>query len=730
MGIETQQYYRPTMSKNQFDSGSAIPLDLEKRLRNFNEGETEVFDTPGLIKVIAQYILDLYHKGDMGNALILLENLGEAALSDSIEHREKSLIALSLVAEQILDEENEDLLEAISQLLIRWLKKETEFIAGFEFICLQLGNLVQKMLDLGLWYQSEDLIVALQNIKLGRNKKNRVLTQVISKIQSRIADTHYLKQLTESYVDETNDKSDVAGTLLIHLGDRSAPHLLQTLANCEDKTQRFRLIDLIPAAGAEAIPSLVEFLQNDPPWYLARNIIHMISKIDDPSLYVFIKPFMGHKDIRVQQEVIECLNKMNGSGKTDRLLDALNVCNDSLKPQLIRILGPLRKRKIGSVFIGLLNNYTIFAKHLREDIVKEVCRFMPDYPSEKAIATISALLLQKQTRDSFSQPTLHLIQETLLKLQQVFDSIPQQDLEDFITAIEIPDEELRVPHSTEEQNDELSASKTQPAATLSWLEQALSGNDLSELLKRHVQNRKDFYNQLSHDEFLAFTSLLVHRVLKKDEYLVSIGDVHSTLYFIEDGEISLTFPEDGSTAIFKNLQSGDIIGHDIFMNGSDWTVSLQAQNHVEVFLFDQEQLLHLQPSFPSLCKHVLNYSKSNDVIIRLHETVSSRSAHPVDSEPVPFTGNIGDFLADTEILGFFSFGFCFSCILPQGIDCKLFADRELTVSLESANAEPRKIKALTLGLNFYEKEDRKMCVFAKFEQEFDVSDYKFTTISL
>lgn len=727
MNTDTADYTPGSKSSELTPGNSPSAIDIERKLLFFHQGNTNIFDSPGLVKVISQHIFDIYYKGDLKNALMLLENLGDAALSQKKEHRERSLIALSLIAEKVIQDANEDLLGTISKLLIRWLGKENEIVSGFEVICLQIGSLVELMLDFGLWSEAENLIIALQDIRKGQVKKSKVFSQVVSRIQSRIAKKKYLELLVQSYIDPADEKSEVAGTLLAHLGDKSAPFLIQKLALSKKKEERFRLLDLIPAGGSDIIPSLTSQLQDGQPWYFARNLIHIMSRLSDTSLYPYVKPYMDHSDIRVQHEVITYIKQINGNDTASRLLDAVNVCNDSLKPKLIQALGPIKERRIGNTFAGILKNYCIFTREYRNDIIQEVCRNLHYHQTERVFQALEYLNREKESDNHLTTETRRTIEQTYLSFKEKLpsaspDSISYVQSEGITTPENQSDNANRTP-------DPDSLKKSNTSSLPHGFSQLDDLGSIPSPLKNHILQLRSLYSKMNQSEFLAFTSLLTHKTYEANEKLSCMGDMDSTLFFIEGGEVKIDFAEAGDITLFRNLQKGDIFGHQIFMNGGEWSVSLTAMTETTAFIFDQEQLLSLQSQFPRLCQTILDYCRKNDVILNLHDSVAGKKFTAESNNLIPFSGSDGDLLSNVTVSSVHPSGFCFSLSLPHGIDYAVFADKELFIWLESQNGECRQINALVLGLKFSQS-TRTLHVIAGFHTCIDPEAYICTEISL
>ncbi len=665
MGLDTLQRSRPV---NSGENSRPVPTtsknnnDLAEKIQRFSQGDTSILDSPELVEAIAGYLFRLYQDGNMSQSLLLLECFGEAALNEKIEHRERSLIVLSLVAEKVLEENNEDLLEAIAQMLVRWLKKETEFIAGFEFVCAQLSKLIQKMLDIDLWYQAEDLIAALQSIRVGDIPKDRLFRQIVTRSQRSIAEKRLLDSLTYAYMKKDDDKSEIAGTLLLQFGDNSVPHLLNTLLRCQDRSLRYRLLELIPEAGADATPYLAKELKNSPPWYFTRNLLYIMARIADPSELPVITPFLKHKDIRIQREAVEYLDKMHTEIKRTHLLEALDISHNSLKPEIIEKLGPLQDEKVNRAFLGLLDTISTFEVDMQNAIVTKICSCLANFPKSETVGVLEKLIKNPELYPNFTEKTIARIEKCLTALKRNLreGAVPDQTT----TSEKTPGRPSPERHQ-QRQPSNISPTKNEPGketeTTLpEWFQHFCEKEDTPEATIKHLHRRKDLYSRLTHAEFLVLSSLLKHKIYQENEVITAIGDVHSTLFFIEGGEISLGFPEDDSQTSLRNLKAGDIFGHFIFMNGSEWEVSLTARHTSKVFTFDQEQLLRLQTVYPDLCQVILEYCRTNDITMNLLESATRKAMECSSAGPVPFTGNVGDHIAETTITYAESFGFCFS----------------------------------------------------------------------
>ena len=244
-------------------------------------------------------------------------------------------MTLSFLVGQILEKENLDSLEPLSKLLVEWLQFETVYISGFGSICKQIQQIGQLMLDSRLFSEAESLLVIIHQIQSGILEKGNTIRGMLSKIQENIASKEILEILVSEYLLDDEKKQESVDNILVYLGRRAVIFLLNKLMHSDNKRDRLLLMRLIPVAGNVAIPVLVECLKKNPPWYVVRNVIYIITEIGDPSLYSLVQPYLKHRDIRVQQEVIGCIDRLDSSKKKVRLLEALLLVDDELKLSLV-----------------------------------------------------------------------------------------------------------------------------------------------------------------------------------------------------------------------------------------------------------------------------------------------------------------------------------------------------------------------------------------------------------
>ncbi len=393
-------------------------LRFQRGVVDLENGRFEILRNSEFVEKFIDYLYTLYQKGPEQNIIKILDKIGFCACSANKELRERAVFILSIFADRISEEKTHpDFLEAVSRLLVNWLQIETEYLSGFHFICLQLQKILQKMLRMGLWYQAENLIIILSQIQKGVLPKNNLIRKTIGKVHSGLAEEPFLKNLVDIFLDKKEDRRDIAQCLLLHFGSKAAAVLVQSLIDCKEKEKRFTLIEFIPSTGKVALPVFDFCLKQNPPWYVIRNLVIIISRMEDPKLYEMVRPYLTHRDIRVQLQVLNCITKLGGPQMRDRLIEALAFINDELKQQVVVQLGNMGGKDVGNALCSLLERRGDLAMHVQDEVVLTLCTKIKFEPSERAITAVKDLRDERMQRFGEGDRLFQAAQDALVNME-------------------------------------------------------------------------------------------------------------------------------------------------------------------------------------------------------------------------------------------------------------------------------------------------------------------------
>ena len=99
---------------------------------------------------------------------------------------------------------------------------------------------------------------------------------------------------------------DALDRLVPACGIEAAPALLEALATARERRVRLRLLDLASRYGDAIGPLARERLQG-MPWYVQRNLLHLIGRLPNPPHGLELDQFLRHQDSRVRHEAVALL---------------------------------------------------------------------------------------------------------------------------------------------------------------------------------------------------------------------------------------------------------------------------------------------------------------------------------------------------------------------------------------------------------------------------------------
>jgi HEAT repeat protein len=180
------------------------------------------------------------------------------------------------------------------------------------------------------------------------------------------------------------DKNAIA-SLIAKLGD------LKTIQG------RKGLIEALIVVGRKDIPALSRGLE-DERWYVVRNIIYILRRIDDKRAIEYLLKAVRHRDLRVRKEVIKALGEMGGR----EVVQTLRECLDD-RDEEVRIVSAKAFAAMGSEAGKRILMDKISDKMFREKDVDEKKEFYAALARWKDSAVFEFLMNNVKKRTFFGR---------------------------------------------------------------------------------------------------------------------------------------------------------------------------------------------------------------------------------------------------------------------------------------------------------------------------------------
>lgn len=722
---------------------------------------------PGLVSLYCE-------AGDRDRVKVLIEKLGDCVCSEDSQLRERAVMALSLCMVGLQEQDNPDLVKLITEVLLRWLRAETVYLSACGTICKQLQEHGVRLLEEGLWHESEYLLEVFHQIQSGILVKNNAIRSIVSRSQEEMATDYILEELTIVCIRGRGSRRQKAENILIHLGGKAATHLLDTLLACQEKEDRLRLIGLIPATGYAAVGVLKEYLQKDLPWYGIRNIILMITAMDDPELIPLIMPCLSHEDIRIQQQVLDCISEVAVDHQSEYLLAALPVVCDELKVGLVGYLGQLGGVESTEAFLDLLAKRDSFSPKVKDKLLQSLAIQVRLSKSICALNLLNMILDERKNQyDEKSDPVIQVVKQTLQILK------PRFQKEEAVKKLKQPEEPAALvepmsfsnspealnlaKRQVQKINEEVAAylAKGQTAEASQFLYKKcveaakdkqfetaemlrdrileVDPNALTEVINagevieaeqtasissNHISVWQDLYGSLTTEEFNALYHALNSADYLSGSVIVEQGANSPLLYFVNSGYARLACWRGKDEIFLKKIGPGEIVGADPFFDVSMWTVSLTALGKTNVQILERGKFLELLEQFPGLEPCLIDYCLKSESIPDLLEMSGEdrrqHSRYPVNiitmHTLLDETGKNSMRNFKGEISDISCGGLTFLIRISRQENARLLLARNIKTTLSGSNGEQIECTGQIVAVRFQHFVESDYSVHVKFKE--------------
>jgi len=746
---------------------------LLRQVAEFESGKGSVLLQDEFVRNVSQLIVEASPDAPPGRAGILLEILGSHACGEDDILRQRAVMALSFCSSLLFAEGNYELLAKVTFLLAEWLKVETTYHPVCDTVCRQLQQNGLRMLDEGQWQDFDALLEILFQIQSGMVKKGNVIRGLVARTQDSLAAPHILEELAQVCLHGQGGQQALAEKFLTRLGRRSVIFLLEKLLLSQQKNERLQLIKLIPEAGRVAVPVLKEYLAKELPWYGVRNIVLLITVMGDSSLVPLVLPSLRHEDIRVQQQVIDCIDALAGVEKKKYFQAALSLVRDELKAHLVIQLGQLGAADCADVLLDLLAERETIAAHVRDEILTQLCIVLRLVPQQRTLILLRQLVAEREKQGGGHDSVGLIARRTLQILEPQLQPVGKQGAGEQVAVSLASDAavgqgarlnpgglEARIQQLVQEKKiTELTALIAEHAVHAAREKDFMTAeilrdrmmevnpNALIEVIRvgevieeekrnaissHHLSLWSELYDFLDTEAFTALYHCQRLQEYQAEEVIVQQGDANPTLYFINAGQVRLTCRQGRKEIFLKRLKPGETVGVGPFFDVSLWTVTLTAMTAVKLQVLEREPFLKLLPLHPGLESSLADFCRRSDKVPELlrisgesrREDVRYPAQVRIVNTLLDGRGNPSQQRFKGQLEDISTGGLSLLIRLSKKENARLLLGRHIVSSLPLNAGGVREDRGEIVGVSLQDYVDKEYRVHVRFEQPVGETDLK------
>ncbi len=745
---------------------------INREVQQLLDGRIELLQDQQFAADFGIFLQQCYRDGRNQQLAETLNVLHRCVSHEDDDIRTNAVGALTRCGALAADAGDPVFLLSLCRPLTTWITNEKKYIPGFGLACSQLHRLVQKLLtNKKYWPDIEPLLVSLHHIQEGVIEKNSTIRGMVVKLLESLASKPILETLVDTYLRERSLLKQRAETILANLGRRSVVYLLNRLMHATSKEERLQLIKLIPGAGNVAVPVLVECLEKNPPWYVIRNIVFIISELNNGSLYKIVQPYLAHPDIRVQQQVLSCIVKISGSALQSRLIDALPRVHDELKMQIIMQLSQMGGEEVVAAMLDLLAQRHELSPDTYIEVLVKICVAFKFSSTKNVIPALNELIDERQQHAGPSDPVIVAARDTLLILEPRYRHQAQGHDDDYdffedefrvgvnddrsgsLRKIERSIKELVAQGDLEQAGQKLFANAVNAAREKDFASAELLRDKLleinplalsevirlgeiieeeksSSLSNHHIAVWSELYEQMTTEEFNALYFAMKQELYGVDEPIVRAGETDPSLYFVNNGIVRMTCQSYGRETFLKRLRPGEVIGVAQFFSASVWTVSLTAQTETQLHVLSHDQYQELTTTFPDIECKLREFCERLDTVPDLLKIAGAeRREYPrytiavyINNLLLDPYGNAGKRKFRGELIDISRGGLCFSVHISSKENARLLLGRQIISEITLERGEILKCFGVIVGVQNHGKSEQEHSVHVRFYRGMEQQD--------
>lgn len=726
-----------------------------------------------LVENLPQVLHDLLEKDDQEIVLQILSKLEVASTHSKTEYRNLSVTVLSQLLEWLLNENNPLSAQVIIRILTDWIRFETEHSPTYDAVCSQLVAVGKEMLSRERYEDLEYLFLSFHHIQTGQLPKSNAIVNTIQATQEQFASDDIVDSLLKRCYSDADVPNSVARNLLTNMGPPVLDYLIDQLLISESKEHRFQLIKLITSYGKPIGKLLLNRLDKHSPWYFIRNIILMMTMIDSLSLFPKIKNLLAHEDIRVQEQVIQYIEKGGGDQTKEFLLQALFLVCDQLKIKSIMYLADMGGEDVLEVFMDLLATRSGFSEEYRDDLLMSLCIALEESTQVRAVTLLKQIIEERRLWSEKDDKVVAMAQSSLNKIEpeirhnskknNVDEDEKGNDLEDDIDiSFEGIDQQgdfeyklaqhLRQGETSMaegllydqaiialEEEDYISATYFRDRMVEIGSGQLAKVIKLSNLISEKSkpgssQSEDDLWDELKKtvnaDEFKLFHDSLLLQKHENDEIIVKQGNFDPCLYFIKSGLVNLTCDCAGYETFLKRMQKGDVIGVSSFFDASFWSTSLVAHRNVHCYYLNHEHFSVVTKKFPDFEKKLHDYCVQKDQVPELlkmsgEERRQSPRFQVQDKVSITLLDRFGIVergVFRAELVGISAGGLTCLTRIEKKAKARRLLGRMIISAINTGSGKQRKCNGVIIGVKEDKERKKHYSIHVKFDSPLSQTD--------
>ena len=223
----------------------------------------------------------------------------------------------------------------------------------------RIQALFRSHLANGQYADAVAVIEGLQEIALTTD--NPALAEAIHDAFEELSNVDAIGALIETLHTASPESAPTIHKLIEALGTAATRSLLMALAEENNRSRRRRLFDFATSLGSIIVPEATRFL-SDSRWYVVRNMILLLRRMNDRNSLQEIRRCAHHPDLRVRLEAIKTLIALEPGTSGPLLKQVIHARDPKLAETAIALVGNYGIKEGVDPLLDILGGSDVFGR--------------------------------------------------------------------------------------------------------------------------------------------------------------------------------------------------------------------------------------------------------------------------------------------------------------------------------------------------------------------------------
>jgi HEAT repeat protein len=223
----------------------------------------------------------------------------------------------------------------------------------------RLRDIFIRSLQVNRFAQAIGIIRAMRELAADPAQAER--REALEEFVATLADAQLLAALVAASRQPGGPPFVQVQTLVLALGASASRGLLEALAAEPERVRRLRLIELAASLGPAIVPETRRLLA-DPRWYVVRNMVLLLRRVQDRSAMDEIRRCADHSDLRVRLEAIRALFAFDSKVPRDLLARTIHHPDPRLAEAAVLLTGQHGITEATDLLVEILRRWDLLGR--------------------------------------------------------------------------------------------------------------------------------------------------------------------------------------------------------------------------------------------------------------------------------------------------------------------------------------------------------------------------------